>query len=113
MSTQFDHFDLEYGLRQAMEDCSGSDGWHLDKSIYIDHDVETGTWFVVSLIRETQPSEDGLEPFTESRTETEGPFDREELEHFLADMRLEVSEGVLDRLRALRLIRPRSARGHS
>ena len=112
MSAHFDQFDLDYGLRQSMEDHSGSDGWRLLKSIYIDHDAETGAWFVVFRIRETEPPEDGEEPFTESRTETEGPFDREELEHFLADMRLELDPSALDRLRGLRLIRPRPARRH-
>jgi hypothetical protein len=110
MDAIFEKFDLECGLLQAREDHSGSDGWCLNKSIYIDHDAETGDWFVVSRIREDQPSEDGHEPFTESRTDTEGPFNREELKWFLADMRLELNESDLVRLRNLRLIRPKPTR---
>ena len=107
MNANLDEFDIEFGLRQAMEDNDGSDGWRLCKSIYIDYDAAKGTWIVNFRIHETQPFEDDCEPHSESRTEAEGPFDRAELEYFLADMRLELDPHALQRLRELRLIYPK------
>ena len=110
MDIAFHHFDPEHGIRIAFEDTSGDGSWSLRKEIYADYDAAAGAWFVNFLITETDASDDPELPFEEFRTETEGPFTREEFDRFLANMKMDIDPALVERLIGTRLISPKPRR---
>ncbi len=107
MPAEFNHFNPNHGIYIAYQHCSGEGSWVLKTDVYMDYDAATGAWYVNSVIEETEASDDPDVPFEEVRTETQGPFTREEFDRFLADMNMEIDPDLVERLIGARLISPR------